>query len=590
MTRFDASSLVSAEAANALLDAVYDAIPLGLAFFSPEGRFERVNQALADMNGMAVEAHLGRSIEEVLGEEGSRITGYVHQVAETRRALVDQQIAIGVPGEPGGVRYWEAGYFPVLDPAGELVGVGAVVREVTERHRAEDERARLLKEAVTARAHAEAALLRAEGAQRVAELERSRMEFLAEVGRRMADSMDYPTTLQGVAESAVPILGDWCVITIAEPDGRLEPLAAAHSDPAKVELLRDLTERYPSRLDEPSAVTQAILTGEVLLLGEIPAEMLEEAARDEEHLRVLHGLGLQSVLVVPLRTPERTLGALSLAFAESGRRFTDADVSLAVSLAARSALHIRNAQLYTERSHIARTLQAGLLPSRLPEIPGLEVAARYQAAGDQNDVGGDFYDVFPTREDGVWVALIGDVSGKGPEAAALTSLTRHTLRTASLQHQSPAENLHVLNRALLADTTTTRFSTVLYARLCPGASGARVTVAGGGHPGPLILRAGGELERVDVRGTLVGGVADPEFGERDLRLEPGDLMLLYTDGVTELRTRDPLYGDRRLAETLRGLTGASAEQVVEEVRSMAVGLQDGPPRDDIAVLAIKVSP
>jgi len=189
--------------------------------------------------------------------------------------------------------------------------------------------------------------------------------------------------------------------------------------------------------------------------------------------------------------------------------------------------------------------------------------------------------------------LIGDVSGKGPEAAALTSLTRHTLRTAGMGGNgflpSPIESLSILNRALLADTTTTRFSTVLYARVCPGEDGALLTLASGGHPDSLVLRADGTLERIDVRGTLVGGVIDPEFKERDVRLRHSDLLLAYTDGVTELRTRDPLYGDRRLEETLRGLAGASAEQVVEEVRQMAVELQDGPPRDDIAVLALRVT-
>jgi len=388
----------------ALFDAVYGAIPVGLAYFSPDGRFERVNPALATINGWPAEQHLGRTIEEVLGpEDGARIAGFVREVMVSGRAVVDQEITLADPGAgPEGVRYFEASYFPVLvEGEGEPAGVGAVVREVTERHRAESERRRLLKEAVTARAHAEAALLRAESAQHaaeearaMAERERARLEFLAEAGRRMAASMDYETTLQGVAESVVPMLADWCVISVADPGGGVRTLAAAHSDPAKLALLWELTERYPRRTDEPSMVTKVIVTGEMDLIREIPEELLEQVARDEDHLRILRGLGLCSVLVVPLRTPERTMGALSLAFAESGRRFTGNDISLANNLAARAALHLRNAQLYTERTHIARTLQAGLLPSSLPEIPGMEIAARYQAAGDQNDVGGDFYDAF----------------------------------------------------------------------------------------------------------------------------------------------------------------------------------------------------
>ncbi|HYM59119.1 MAG TPA: SpoIIE family protein phosphatase [Solirubrobacteraceae bacterium] len=588
-----AGALLDARAANALLDAFYAAIPAGLAFFTPDLRFERVNQALADMNGVPVEDHLGHSLEEVLGPHAERIGGYLREVLQTRRPVVDAEVAVQTPGEPGG-RHWEASYFPVFAGVAELAGVGAVVREVTSSRRAEAERVSLLKSAVSARAHAEAAQVRSESALRsveearqMAERVRARNEFLAEAGRRMAVSMDFETTLKGVVESAVPRMADWCGITIMEPGGRLQTLAATPSDPAKTQLAWELTERYPSRLDEPSSVAKVIVTGEMELVAEITDEMLVAGARDEEHLRILRALDLRSILMVPLRTPGGILGVLSLAFAESGRSFTGEDISLATILAARAALHIRNAQLYTERSHIARTLQASLLPRRLPDVPGLELAARYRAAGDQNDVGGDFYDVFPSEE-GSWAAVIGDVSGKGPEAAALTSLTRHTLRAASLQHSGPAENLRMLNRALLADTDTTRFSTVLYARLRPSEDGTLVTLASGGHPGPLVLRADGALERVDARGTLIGGVSDPTFEEHEVRLEHGDLMLLYTDGVTELRTRDPQFGERRLAETLGGLRAASAAQVADSVERMAVELQDGPPRDDIALLAVRV--
>lgn len=579
-------------AAVALLDAVFAHSSVGLGFWDAELRYRRINPALAAMNGVPVEDHLGHTLEEVLGPQAERIGGYLREVLQTRRPVVDAEVAVELPGEPG--RHWEASYFPVFAGEGELAGVGAVVREVTNSRRAEAERVSLLKSAVSARAHAEAAQVRAESAlrsaeeaRRMAERERARNEFLAEAGRRMAVSMDFETTLRGVVQSAVPMMADWCGVTIVEPGGRLQTLAAEHSDPAKTQLAWELTERYPSRLDEPSSVAKVIVTGELELVADITDEMLVAGARDEEHLRVLRALDLRSILMVPLRTPERTLGVLSLAFAESGRSFTGEDISLATSLATRAALHIRNAQLYTERSHIARTLQASLLPRRLPDVPGLELAARYRAAGDQNDVGGDFYDVFQTEE-GSWAALIGDVSGKGPEAAALTSLTRHTLRAASLQHSGPAENLRVLNRALLADTDTTRFSTVLYARLRPSQDGTLVMLASGGHPGPLVLRADGALERVDVRGTLIGGVSDPAFEEHEVRLGRGDLMLLYTDGVTELRTRDPQFGERRLAETLGGLCGASAVRVADAVERMAVELQDGPPRDDIALLAVRV--
>ena len=575
-------ALSGARAATALLDAVYGAIPVGLAFFSPEGRFRRVNEALAEMNGRAADAHLGRTAQEVLGRHGERVAARIGDVVETQRAVVEEEIAVE------GDRFWEASYFPVFGPADELEGVGAVVREITERHRAEVERTRLLKDAVTARAHAEAAQVRAEAAQRLAEEARGRTEFLAEAGRRMGQSLDYESTLQQVAELAVPAMADWCAITLVQPGKRARSVAVAHADPRRTRAARELNERFEPALGDDSLIGRVVRSGELELVNEVTDEMIAGAAHDDEHLAMLRELRMRAVLIVPLRTPLRTLGTLSLVFAESDRQFGEDDVALASSLAARAALHIRNAQLYEERSHIARTLQAGLLPRTLPEIDGLELAARYRAAGDANDVGGDFYDVFPAGE-GAWAAVIGDVSGKGPEAAALTSLTRHTLRTAALHHTTPSDNLLVLNRALLADSDTSRFSTVVYARVCPGPDGMDITIGSAGHPPPLLVRPGGDVEQIEARGTIVGAIAEPEFSERRVRLEPGEALLLYTDGVTELRTTEWQYGERRLAELVREHAGRSAEAIADAVLRMAVDAQDGEPRDDIALLCLRTS-
>jgi sigma-B regulation protein RsbU (phosphoserine phosphatase) len=226
-------------------------------------------------------------------------------------------------------------------------------------------------------------------------------------------------------------------------------------------------------------------------------------------------------------------------------------------------------------------------------VPGLELAARYRAAGEQNEVGGDFYDAFRAA-DGVWTLAIGDVSGKGAEAAALTSLTRHTLRAASLRELAPRENLELLNRALWSQRDpAARFCTVLCARVRPGDGGAAVTLATGGHLPPAILRAGGRVERLQLRGAIVGGLRDPEFGERDVHLDPGDLMLMFTDGVTEIRGPDGRWGsvgEEALDEVLHELRGASAEEIVAAVEQRAVELQAGEPRDDIALLAIRAAP
>ena len=462
------------------------------------------------------------------------------------------------------------------------------VRDITGRREAESERRDLLKAAVALRANEEAARVRVEIAQAGAEYERRRLEFLAFVGLRMASSMDYAATLEDVARAAIPDLADLCAITVVAPDGRPQALVGAHADPEREQLVRELQAHGAATL--PGAA-DAMRTGEHELLVEVTDELLAAAATDEEHLRRLRELGLRSSLTVPMKASGRVLGTITLGFSGSDRRFSSADLVVAIALAARAGLHIENARLYAERSNIAHTLQQSLLPSELPEIPGLDVAARYRAAGDQNEVGGDFYDVFPS-EPGVWTAIIGDVSGKGAKAAGLTALTRHTLYAAALRESSPARNLAFLDEAMRRRVRERRrgFSTVLCVRVRPGEESTALTLAAGGHPPALILRADGSVERIATPGTLVGVLECARFEDRRAQLAPGELLLLYTDGAIELRRRDLAFGERELEQVLRAHAGAPAEVVVDAIGRRVEELQDGSPRDDIALLALRMTP
>ncbi|HVL95789.1 MAG TPA: SpoIIE family protein phosphatase [Solirubrobacteraceae bacterium] len=474
------------------------------------------------------------------------------------------------------------------------------LRDITDRRRSEGEHDRLLREAVTSRALAEAAQQRSAAARAAAEQARSeaeaagmRLALLAQAGEQMLATRDYEQTMQQVVELAVPAVADWCSITIGEPRGALRTVAVAHSDVGKMARAGELTRRFPPAPDAPVGAAAVIRSGRSELIDPIEEEHLRLAARDEEHLALLRELAPRAVLTVPLRSPRKVFGALTLAISESGRRFTPEDVAMAENLGTRAALAIENARLFSERSHIAETLQRSLLPTRLPSVPGVDLAARYRAAGEANLVGGDFYDVFRSG-DGVWTAILGDVSGKGPEAAALTALTRHTLRAGALRESSPKANLRLLNEALLAsrDELMSRFATVIYARVCrdPGGAGAVVTVSTGGHLPPLVVRANGELEAVDLRGTLLGAVEDVELDDLDVQLAPGDLMLLYTDGVTEVRPREPRYGERLLKRVLLEHADANAQELVRAVEDAAVAAQEGEPRDDIALIAIRAEP
>jgi len=300
----------------------------------------------------------------------------------------------------------------------------------------------------------------------------------------------------------------------------------------------------------------------------------------------VRGLGLRAAIIAPLRARGRILGAVTFVAAESHRAFTRDDVDLVEELARRAGLSVDNARLYTERSAIAHTLQSELLPSRLPEIPGVRVAVRYRAAGELNEVGGDFYDVF-AHQDGGWAFEIGDVSGKGAEAAAVTALARHTVRTASLQHATPNELLEILNDALLVQRAGSEFCTVCLARLSldEGSGRGRLTVALGGHPPALVLRADGAVEPLGEPGTLLGVFDNPDLREVDTELRSGDTVLLYTDGVTEAGPTGEEIGEDGLAELLGGMSGLSPEAIVDGVEQAAVAAQDGKPRDDIALVA-----
>jgi serine phosphatase RsbU (regulator of sigma subunit) len=298
------------------------------------------------------------------------------------------------------------------------------------------------------------------------------------------------------------------------------------------------------------------------------------------------GLGTPRSAIVPLRARGRRHGVLAVGFDDLP---TDGDadaLALFEDLAMRAALALDNARLYEERDQVARTLQRSLLPAELPLIPGVEVAARYLPAGAGNEVGGDFYDCFPTGG-GDWALVIGDVCGKGAEAATLTALARYTLRAAAQHTRQPRAVLRELNEALLRQQLDYRFCTVLYASLTPRAGRVSVCVATGGHPLPFVLRAGGEVESVGKPGTLLGILDDPEISEQSVELTTGDALVLYTDGVSEATADDRAIGPRRLEAFLAACAGAPAAAIAEAVERDAIAVQGGLARDDVAVLVVR---
>jgi PAS domain S-box-containing protein len=418
--------------------------------------------------------------------------------------------------------------------------------------------------------------------------------FLAEASTLLASSLDYEVTLEQLAALTVEPVGgrslaDWCVVHIKEEDGSVRQLAVAHVDPSKLALATQLGERYPADPHAQQGPWEVLRTGRSELYPEISDQFLTEVARDDEHLAILRSLGLRSTIVVPLVAGGKRLGAMTLVVSESARRYGQEDLTFAEDLAARAAMAVANARLFGERDEIARKLQESLLPPDLPPIPGLELASKYRAAGSGFEVGGDFYDVFPLSG-GAWSLVIGDVCGKGPDAAGLTGLVRHTIRAAAMQERKPSRILGRLNDAVSQQRDDSVFCTVCLVRLKPGGSGARLTVCCGGHPLPFVLRADGSVESVGAPGTLLGIFDDPQLTDRAVDVGPGDTIVLYTDGVIEERAHGSVFGRERLAALLESCAGMDASAIAESIDRAVMGFQPGPPRDDIAILVGRIRP
>jgi PAS domain S-box-containing protein len=279
------------------------------------------------------------------------------------------------------------------------------------------------------------------------------------------------------------------------------------------------------------------------------------------------------------------LGRIDVAGKLDGE-FAPGDQLLLEDLARIASLAIENARLDQRERHIARTLQDSLLPRRLPEIDGLDVGARYLAGGEGTVVGGDLYDLFPVEDE--WALVVGDVCGKGAEAAALTAMVRYTLRAESVHHSSPCDVLSLLNAAILRQLGDGRFCTVLHGRVTVGDGQARLVLASAGHPPPLVLRASGEVETVAAAGPLLGVVPAVVHPDVIVTLGAGDALLGFTDGVTEGRGPGGMFGDERLVRLLRESAGIDARALVDRVVEAAVEFQGGRSQDDLAVLALRV--
>jgi PAS domain S-box-containing protein len=409
-----------------------------------------------------------------------------------------------------------------------------------------------------------------------------RTAVLAESGRILASSLDYEQTLRNVTEVAVPQLADFCAVHLTGADGQTERVAASHRDPAREQLVAELAAFRQVGLDASDPATRVLATGAPELFAGVTDEQLQQVARNERHLMLLRELAPRSVLVVPMRVAGRTIGAMTLITDQSRRRLKESDVELAEQLARRAAVAVENSRLHTELAGVASTLQQSLRPHDPPEIAGWEVAALYRPAALEQriDVGGDFYEFF--EYDDNWFVIFGDVTGKGIQAASTTAMMRYGARVACRADASPSAILASLDEVLAAQA-----GDALCTAMCLRLHNGRVVISSAGHPPGMIVALDGTVREAPAAGPLLGAFSDSEWEEETVPVDADELLVLYTDGVTETRGAEDRFGAERLAALLSETAGRPPAEVLERLDTELDAFSGGRWRDDVAVLALR---
>nr|WP_185026631.1 SpoIIE family protein phosphatase [Streptomyces candidus] len=432
---------------------------------------------------------------------------------------------------------------------------------------------------------------------RLGELERLRrgsLSFLVEASDLLAGTLDRDQTLALMAQMTVPTLAAWCAVyTIADPASDPYLSYVLHEDEERIDGLKALLSRIspPDPVPTPGAriwnapseaAHQAALRTSMRSLGLASSPHIGSGIGTT--LATAAAVGGETV-VLPLVARNRVIGMLTLG-KPTDDHFRQEILELAEDLSRRAALD--NARLYSERMAISQSLQRSLLPPELPIVPNVEVEVIYRAAGEGNEVGGDFYDLFPIR-DGAYGFAIGDVCGTGPQAAAVTGLARHALRLLAREGFGGPAVLERLNAAILDEGERSRFLTLLYGELWPQEDGSSILkIVCAGHPLPLRLRQDGTVTPAAEPQPLLGVMEDLELYEETITLEPGDVLLCVTDGITERREGTRMLGDDGLADVLAGCTGLTAGAVAARVLRAVERFAAEPASDDMAILAMRV--
>jgi hypothetical protein len=414
---------------------------------------------------------------------------------------------------------------------------------------------------------------------------RRRYRMLSETASVSDAGGSLEETIEAICDILVPEFADFCMIDLIDQDGEVTRAGLRVSPGGKPGVEEGLAARQPS-------IPERMIEGDhgasltPRFYERITDRDLRELATSPEDLEFLRNLGSRSAITVALNARGKITGTLTLAVAWSGRRYRREDAHFAWVLSGRVALALDNCGLFADlekaeraRAEIADTLQRGLLPPPLPNIPGWSLAAMYRPAGIENEVGGDFYDVFRVAEG--WMLVIGDVTGQGARAASLTAIARYTLRTAAALTGDPVLALETLNRALFARGDSSLCTVVALSLSEDPAEPIRIAIAG--HPPPILVD-GDSVTEIGRADPVLGAFADGHWTLARCSLEAGQQLVIVTDGVLEAQGADERFGVDRLRSELRGATDPA--QILQRVEGSLQAFTDGALEDDMAVLAL----
>ncbi|MEU9443566.1 SpoIIE family protein phosphatase [Streptomyces sp. NPDC048304] len=559
----DHSLLQRVETDLALCERLINQSPIGLALLDPDLRYLLVNPALERIDGLRAEDHIGRQLRETLPfPDVDTVEAALRQVITTGTPLLDQFHVGRPPVDPGHEHAWSLSFYRLEDPGGRVLGAAVSVVDVTERHRAAAE----------------------------ADRARRRLALIADASARVGTALDVEQTARELAEIAAPALADVVAVDVLDsalscrrmrrPDNgpeifRALALKAAHPTVAvrAADSPGDVARYEGDRL-----VTLCVHTGRPVLLRHVGPHDLPRIARDAEAGALLAEAGVHSYLAVPLIAHGEVLGALDLKRTRNPEPFDEDDVVLATELAGRAAVAIDNARWFQSVRNTALTLQRSLLPDHPPHHTGLELASRYQPAQATSEVGGDWYDVIPLEQEKT-ALVVGDVMGNGIDAAA----TMGRLRTATCAYADldldPGAVLQHLDR--ITCDLEHYIVTCLYAVYDPATGQA--CVANAGHMPPALARPGDAPRLLELPTAAPLGVGGVRFGTTMVELRPGDVLVLYTDGLVE--TRQHAIDDR--LNTLLDLLDEPQRPLEETCDVLLYGLRHPDDHDDVALLVAR---